>query len=126
MAFRSYRNYNFPPDHIYENQAKKIVHAVEAEQRAVMHMLAPQIANETRRYHAMRNEITNKRLTLEQLQDVISRNEKQFYPYYPAVRELENPSPVPLAKTQPESFVRKFVGNIETTPIYSGTNRSVC
>ena len=92
----------------------------------MMHMLAPQIANETRRYHAMRNEITNKRLTLEQLQDVISRNEKQFYPYYPAVRELENPSPVPLAKTQPESFVRKFVGNIETTPIYSGTNRSVC
>lgn len=122
---RSYTNFNFPPDHVSDSASKRIAHAVEAEQRVLLNSMASKIANETEHYERMRNEITNHKFTLSRLKGILSRNEKQSYPYYPALKRLEKPFSIPSFKTRQESFVRKFVGNIETTPVYSGSNRSI-
>lgn len=122
---RSYTNYNFPPDHLSDSASKRIARAVEAEQEVLLNSMASKIANETEHYHRIRTEITNHKFTPDRLKNILTRNEKQFYPYYPALRRLEKPFSIPSFKTRQESFVRKFVGNIETTPVYSGRNRSV-
>ena len=122
---RSYTNYNFPPDHVSDATSKRIARAVEAEQAVLLNSMASQIANETEHYQRIRTEITNQNFTLDRLKGILTRNEKQFYPYYPALKRLEKPFSIPSFKTRQESFVRKFVGNIETAPVYSGSNRSV-
>ena len=118
----SYYHYNYPPDHITDNIAKKVINRIVDLQSSLMKSMEHSIMNQTRHYVKVYKSILDNHLDFDALETQVQRKEEAFTNMSCIICPAATPFSIQSVHHPHGSLIRKFIGNREVFNINTKEN----